>query len=92
MCVLHGLDVETLLLYYNIGVVNASNSINNIVTCPKERKRELHRARRAAMSPEQKALIKKRRRELYAAKNAHKNTARKLQMPPQEKLKRKESN
>jgi len=45
------------------------------------------------MSPEQKALINKRRRELYAAKNAHKNTARKLQMTPQEKkLKRKEIN
>jgi hypothetical protein len=33
------------------------------------------------MSPEQKALINKRRRESYAAKNA----ARKLQMTPQEK-------
>ena len=39
------------------------------------------------MSPEQKALINKRRRDLYAAKNA----ARKLQMTPQEKKeKRKE--
>jgi len=76
----------------NIGDVNASGSIDNIVTCTKERKRELDRARRAAMSPEQKALINKRRRELYAAKNAHKNTTRKLQMTPQEKkLKRKES-
>jgi len=93
MCVLHGLNVETLLLYCNIGVVNASSPIDNIVTYPKERKRELDRARRVTMSPEQKALINKRRRELYVAKNAHKNTARKLQMTPQEKkLKRKESN
>jgi hypothetical protein len=45
------------------------------------------------MSPEQKAQTNKRRRELYAAKNASKNAARKLQMTPQEKkLKRKESN
>jgi hypothetical protein len=80
-------------LYYNIGVVNASSSIDNIVTCLKECKRELNRARRVAISPEQKALINKRRCELYAAKNAHKNTARKLQMTPQEKtLKQKESN
>jgi hypothetical protein len=44
------------------------------------------------MSPEQKTLINKRRHELYAAKNAPKNAARKLQMTPQEKkLKRKES-
>ena len=55
--------------------------------CPKERKRELDRARRAAMSHEQKALINKRRRDLYAQKNATK----KLQMTPQEKeVKRKE--
>jgi hypothetical protein len=41
------------------------------------------------MSPEQKAQINKRRRELYAAKNA----VRKLQITPQEKkLKRKEIN
>jgi len=41
------------------------------------------------MFPEQKAQINKKRRELYAAKN----TARKLQMTPQEKkLKRKEIN
>jgi hypothetical protein len=40
------------------------------------------------MSPEQKALLNKRRRDLYAQKNA----ARKLQMTPQEKeMKRKES-
>jgi hypothetical protein len=44
------------------------------------------------MSPEQKALINKRRHELYAVKNAPKHAARKLQMTPQEKkLKRKES-
>ncbi|XP_021320662.1 uncharacterized protein LOC8073270 isoform X2 [Sorghum bicolor] len=70
------------------GVINASSSIDNLVKCPKERMRELHRARRAAMSPEQKALLNKRRRDLYAQKNA----ARKLQMTPQEKkVKRKES-
>ena len=57
-----------MLLYYNIGALTASSSIDNIVTCPKERKRELDKARRAAMSPKQKALINKRRRELYAAK------------------------
>ncbi|XP_002448248.2 uncharacterized protein LOC8055924 isoform X2 [Sorghum bicolor] len=72
----------------NPGPINASTSINNVVTCPKERKREVERARRAAMSPEQKALLNKRRRDLYAQKNA----ARKLQMTPQEnKVKRKES-
>ena len=69
---------ETVLFYQYIGAANASNSIDNIVMCPKERKRELDRARRAALSPEQKALINKRRRDLYAAKNA----ARKLQMTP----------
>ena len=81
---------ETLRPYFfllHLGVVNASNSIDNIVTCPKERKRELDRARRAALSPEQKALINKRWRDLYATQNA----ARKLQMTPQEKKeKRKE--
>jgi hypothetical protein len=80
---------ETLRLYLlllHIGDVNASNCIENIITCPKERKRQLDRARRAAMSPEQKALINKRRHESYAAKNA----SRKLQMTPQEKEKRKE--
>ena len=81
---------ETLRPYFfllHLGVVNAFNSIDNIVTCPKECKRELDRARQAALSPEQKALINKRRRDLYAAKNA----ARKLQMTPQEKKeKRKE--
>jgi len=71
-----------------LGPINASISINNVVTCPKERKREVERAQRAAMSPEQKALLNKRRRDLYAQKN----TARKLQMTPQEKeVKRKES-
>ena len=80
---------ETILFYQYVGAANASNSINNIVMCPKEHKRELDRARWAALSPKQKALINKRRRDLYVAKNA----ARKLQMTPQEKkLKRKESN
>lgn len=83
---------ETLRPYFfllHLGVVNASNSIDNIVMCLKERKRELDRARRAALSPEQKALINKRRRDLYATQNA----ARKLQMTPQEKkLKQKEIN
>ena len=69
--------------YQYIGAANASNSIDNIVMCPKERKHELNRARWAALSPEQKALINKRRRDLYAANNA----ARKLQMTPQEKEK-----
>jgi hypothetical protein len=55
----------------------------------KERKRELDRARRAAMSPEQRAQLNKRRRELRAAKSA----AKKLQMTPQgKKLTRKEIN
>ena len=78
---------ETVLFYQYIGAANASNSIDNIVMCPKEHKRELDRARWAALSPKQKALINKRRRDLYAAKNA----ARKPQMTPQEKKeKRKE--
>ena len=80
---------ETLRSYFfllHIGVVNASNSLDNIVTCPKEHKHELDRARWAALSPEQKALINKRRRDLYATKNV----AIKLQMTPQEKEKRKE--
>jgi hypothetical protein len=34
------------------------------------------------MSPEQKALLNKRRRELYAAKNAQKKSANVLQMTP----------
>jgi hypothetical protein len=68
MYVLHGLDIEIILLYYNIGVVNASCSIDNIAMCPKERRREQDRARRAVMSPEQKAQINKRRRELYVEK------------------------
>ena len=80
---------ETVLFYQYIGAANTSNSIDNIVTCPKEHKRELDRARQAALSPEQKALINKRWRDLYATQNA----ARKLQMTPQEKkLKRKEIN
>ena len=63
-------------MYYNIGDVNASNSLDNIVMCPKERnKRELDRARWAALSPEQKATINKRRRDLYAAKKGSKKTA-----------------
>ena len=75
---------ETLRPYFfllHLGVVNASNSIDNTVMCPKERKCELDRTRRVAMSPGQKALINKRRRDLYAAKNA----ARTLQITPQEK-------
>ena len=63
---------ETVLFYQYIGAANASNSIDNIVTCPKARKRELDRARRAALSPEQKALINKRRRDLYAVKKCSK--------------------
>jgi hypothetical protein len=59
-------EIVLFLLY--IGDVNASSSIDNIVTCPKERKCELDRARRVAMSPEQKVLLNKRRRDLYAQK------------------------
>jgi len=66
---------EIVLFYQYIGAANASNSLDNIVTCPKERnKRELDRARRAALSPEQKAIITKRRRDLYAAKKCSKKT------------------
>ena len=76
---------ETLRPYFfllHVGDINASNSLDNIVTCPKERnKRELDRTRWVALSPEQKALINKRWRDLYATQNA----ARKLQMTPQEK-------
>ena len=49
--------------------------------CPKERKRELDRARKATMSPEQKVLLNKRQCDLYAQKNATRN----LKMTPQEK-------
>jgi hypothetical protein len=78
---------EIVLFFIYIGAVNASSSIDNIVTCPEMHKRELDRAKRAAMSPEQKALLNKRQRDLYAQKNA----TRKLQMIPQEEVKRKES-
>jgi hypothetical protein len=78
---------ETVLFLLYIGVVNASSSIDNIVTCPKKHKRELDRARRAVISPEQKALLNKRRCDMYAQKNV----ARKLQMTSQEEVKRKES-
>jgi hypothetical protein len=40
------------------------------------------------MSPEQKALLNKRRRDLYAQKNA----ARKLQMTPEEKEVKRQEN
>jgi len=66
-------EIVLFLLY--IGAVNASSSLNNIVTCPKERKRELDRARRTALSPKQKALINKRQHDLYAAKKYNKKNA-----------------
>jgi len=73
----------------HIGAINASHSIDNIGTGRKECKQELDRARRATMSPEQKAQINKRRHELHATKNG----AKKLQMTPQKKkLKQKEIN
>ena len=46
----------------------------------KERKRDYDRARNAATSPEQRALLNKRRRESYASKK----TAKKLEMAPKE--------
>jgi hypothetical protein len=36
------------------------------------------------MSPEQRALLNKRRRELYAQENASKNSVKILQMTPKE--------
>ena len=78
---------ETLRSYFfllHLGVVNASNSIDIIVTCPKERKRDRDRARKATMSLEERALLNKRRRELYAQKKASKKFAKMLQMTPKE--------
>ena len=50
--------------------------------CRKERKRDRDRARKAAMPPEQRALLNKRRRELYAQKNPSKKPTVQLQMTP----------
>jgi hypothetical protein len=52
--------------------------------CPKEHRNARNRARRAAMSPEQRALLNKRRRELYATQNAPKKSAKMLQMTPKD--------
>ena len=57
---------------------------NRPVMCPKECKCDRDRARNAAISPEQRALLNKRRRELYAMKNAPKKSAKMLQMTPKE--------
>ena len=51
-----------------IGSRYAPSPINRLVTCPRERKRDRDRARKVAMSPEQRALLNKRQRELYAQK------------------------
>jgi hypothetical protein len=67
-----------------IGSGYAPNPINRLVTCPKQRKRDRDRARKAAMSSEQRALLNKRRRELYAQENASKKSAKILQMTPKE--------
>jgi hypothetical protein len=48
--------------------------------CPKERRRDRDRARKAAMPPQQRALLNKRQRELYAQKKASKKSAKMLQM------------
>jgi len=50
--------------------------------CPKEHKRDRDRAWKAAMPPEQRALLNKRRRELYAQKNLSKKSTVQLQMTP----------
>jgi len=67
-----------------VGFGYAPSPINRLVTCPKERKRDRDRARKAAMSPEQRALLNKRRHELYAQKNASEKSAKMLQMTPKE--------
>jgi hypothetical protein len=66
------------MIYIRFGY--ASGPINRLVTCQKERKRDRDRARNAAMSPEQRALLNKRRRELYAMKRS----AKMLQMTSKE--------
>ena len=53
---------------------------NRPVMCPKECKCDRDRARNAAISPEQRALLNKRRRELYAPKKS----AKMIQMTPKE--------
>ena len=62
----------------------APSPINRLVTCPKERKRDRDRARKATMSLEERALLNKRRRELYAQKKASKKSVKMLQMTPKE--------
>jgi hypothetical protein len=52
--------------------------------CPKEHRNARNRARRAAMSLEQRALLNKRWRELYATQNAPKKSAKMLQMTPKD--------
>ena len=59
-----------------IGSGYAPSPINRLVTCPKERKRDRDRAQKATMSPEQRALLNKRRRELYAQKMHQKSLQR----------------
>ena len=67
-----------------IGSGYAPSPINRLVTCPKERKHDRDRARKATMSLEKRALLNKRRRELYAQKKASKKYAKMLQMTPKE--------
>ncbi|XP_066376908.1 uncharacterized protein [Miscanthus floridulus] len=62
----------------------APSPINRLVTCPKERKHDRDRARKVAMSLEERALLNKRRHELYAQKKASKKSVKMLQMTPKE--------
>ena len=72
------------MIYIYIGSRYAPSPIKRLVTCPKERKRDRDRAQKAAMSLEQRALLNKRRRKLYAQKNASEKFAKMLQMTPKE--------
>ncbi|XP_066315910.1 uncharacterized protein [Miscanthus floridulus] len=73
-------DISTI---HKTGSRYAPSPINRLVTCPKERKHDRDRARKATMSLEERTLLNKRRRELYAQKR-HKKYAKMLQMTPKE--------
>ncbi|CAN6328721.1 unnamed protein product [Urochloa humidicola] len=58
---------------------NENANENDTCASKNTRRRERDRARRAAMSPEQRALINKKRRDQYAVKNSSKKVAKELQ-------------
>ncbi|CAN6251993.1 unnamed protein product [Urochloa humidicola] len=61
---------------------NGNANENDTYASKNVRRRERDRARRAAMSPEQRALINKKRCDQYAAKNSSKKAAKELQFSP----------